>query len=793
MQPPAPGLLLLDRFMLVREIGQGGMGSVWLADDRQLGERVALKILDAQLASSPDFIALLREESRKVSQLIHPNIIRVHDFFATDEGCFISLQYLDGPTLGHRGLRAFPDIVECVLSLCDALEHAHRNGIIHRDIKPANVLCDSAGHYYLTDFGIASTVPDNAQAIRIRGGGSLPSMSPQQLDGEPASVADDIYALGALLYELLSGSPLFHPQPTPERVREEQPSALTVDKTGREIPAALMMLMMSMLDKSPGRRPAGIAAVRSVLAEVRADYPAEAAEAAEAADEVSSDSDATVIQPRRRADSNGATKSYQAAQPARIEVDKQGLPPQRVLAALGVLVVIVLGVVFLLPSVVEQRGARVTKPEIRSVPEQQEQTKETVAIDPAILAAQRVRADEVLGELLAVEAQLRSIGIERWGGEDWSAARQLAETGDTAYRERDYLAAISSHRQALDRMRLLESQAPEVFARALRDGNMALLAKNQDGAVHQFEIALAIQPGHPDAQHGLQRALRLDRVLVFMDKAAEAERSGDWQTAEFLYRQALDLDADWLAATEGLGRVREAVAVAGFESQMAVGFSAVQRQDYARARQAFGAALKIRPGNATALEALRQVDADLELKKIVALRLAARTAETAEHWPEAVRNYSEILAIDPQIEVVSRDLQRAQKRVQLADDLIQAISNVDRFYEDQMAQQATAVLQTAQSIAAPGPVLTEQITRLDGLLKIAATPVPVRFVSDNLTDVVIYKVGRLGIFTTRTIDLKPGLYQAVGTRDGYRDVRRSFRVLADGTMPPFALSCKEPI
>jgi tetratricopeptide (TPR) repeat protein len=787
MQPPAPGLLLLDRFMLVRELGQGGMGSVWLADDRQLGERVALKILDAQLASSPDFIALLREESRKASQLVHPNIIRVHEFFATDEGCFISLQYIDGPTLGHRGLRAFPDIVECALSLCDALEHAHRSGIIHRDIKPANVLCDSAGHYYLTDFGIASTVPDNAQVIRIRGGGSLPSMSPQQLDGEPASVADDIYALGALLYELLSGSPLFHPQPTPQRVREECPSALTLDKTGREIPAALIQLVMSMLDKSPGRRPAGIAAVRSVLAEVRADYPVERTH------EVSGDTDATVIQPRRRVGSDGATKQGNPAQPTRIQVDKQGLPPQMVLAALGVLVVIAIGVVFLLPSLVEQRGALVVKPQVVAVPEPNVQINDAVTIDPAILAAQRVRADEVLGELLAVEEQLRSIGIERWGGEDWSEARQLAEAGDAAYRERDYLAALSSHRQALDRMRLLESQAPEVFARALRDGDTALLAQNQNGAVHQFEIALSIQPGHPDAQHGLQRALRLDRVLAFMDKAAEAERSSDWQAAESLYRQALGLDADWLAATEGLGRVREAIAVAGFEAQMAVGFSAVQRQDYARARQAFGAALQIRPGDATALDALRQVDADLELKKIVALRLAARTAENGEHWPLAVRNYTEILAIDAQIEVVSRDLQRAQKRVQLADDLTHAIADVDRFYEDKVAQQATAILMTAQLIPAPGPVLTEQIARLDSSLKIAATPVSVRFVSDNLTNVVIYKVGRLGLFTARTIDLKPGLYQAVGNRDGYRDVRRSFRVLADGAMPSFVISCEDPI
>jgi len=274
MRRPTPGQKLSDRFTLVHELGHGGSGSVWLAEDHQLGKRVALKILATDVTESPDAVALLREECRKASQLTHPNIVRIYEFHEAEIGSFVSMQFIDGPTLGRRMPESFPDVVECALSLCDAIEHAHRSDIVHRDIKPANVLCDSSGNYYLTDFGIASAVSATARAIRIRGGGSLPSMSPQQLDGEPAAVADDIYGLGALLYEMLSGAPLFHPEPTPQRIRAERPPALSVDRSGREIPRELSALVSAMLEKHPARRPAGIAAVRSALEEIRDDFPA---------------------------------------------------------------------------------------------------------------------------------------------------------------------------------------------------------------------------------------------------------------------------------------------------------------------------------------------------------------------------------------------------------------------------------------------------------------------------------------------------------------------------------------
>jgi len=136
---------------------------------------------------------------------------------------------------------------------------------------------------------------------------------------------------------------------------------------------------------------------------------------------------------------------------------------------------------------------------------------------------------------------------------------------------------------------------------------------------------------------------------------------------------------------------------------------------------------------------------------------------------------------------------RSQQRLDLHQKLIYEIGHPERFNEDNIWNAAKRLLERARATPEPGVVLSAQMKQLDELLKIASVPVPVNFQSDNLTDVAIYKVGSLGSFLNRTVDLKPGAYVAVGTRDGYRDVRRSFTVEANGNTQPVVLSCEDAI
>ena len=791
MQGLVVGLTLAERFTLIRQLGKGGMGEIWLADDQQLHEQVALKLLTSPDHQSGAFVNLLRQECRKARSLVHPNIVRVYDFHTFqsegDEQYFISMQYIDGVTLINSRAAEFQVITDQVLMVCDALEYAHRAGIIHRDIKTSNVLCDRNGVCYLTDFGIATAIADDDRSPDLRGGGSLPGMSPQQVAGAPATVADDIYALGALFYELLSGQPLFHPGVTPERIRAEEPPLLTLDGTGQAIPKPLILVVKAMLDKSPVRRPAGVGAVRAVLEEIKADYPAtkrSGLTAENAADE-------DLIRPvarRARLESKRSDKTRSASsRPPRTE--ERTHSARWVYGGLGVLLFVALGVIFFLPRVVQQRGPILEPREKLST----EAPAGPTGPDPGESLAQRQIADEVLGELLIVDDRLRAAGVDLWGGARWSDARALTEAGDGSYRARDYAGALQSYRQALTGMELIELRIPETLAAYLRDGAAAFEAGNQEDAIRNYEIAMAIDGGNTDARTGLERAMHLDQVLTLMSQAVDLEQSGQPEQARALYKDVLNQDPAWQAAREGAARTGKLLARTAYETQMATGFSALAAEDFSRARSAFRAALDTRPGDDDASTALQQVDAEERVQKIIDIQKTALVAERQENWILAAEHYEAILRIDPTVASAQKNLKRSRGRIELSDQLDYQIAHADRFNDDQAAQAANQLLERARSNQPPGPVLSAQIAQLTVLLRVAAIPVPVEFRSDDLTEVVIYKVGRLGTFLNRTLDLKPGSYVAVGSREGYRDVRRNFRIAADGNMQSIVLICEEPI
>jgi serine/threonine protein kinase/tetratricopeptide (TPR) repeat protein len=792
MQGLVAGLTLAERFTLIRQLGTGGMGEIWLADDQQLHEQVALKLLNSPEHQSDTFVDLLRQECSKARGLVHPNIVRIYDFHSSAIGSdalfFISMQYVDGETLVASRAAAFQLITAQVLMVCDALEYAHRAGIIHRDIKASNVLCDRNGVCYLTDFGIATALADDHRLADLRGGGSLPAMSPQQVAGLQATVADDIYSLGALLYELLSGEPLFHPDVTKDRIRTETPAVLSLDGTQQTIPQPLVLLVQAMLDKSPERRPAGVGAVRAVLEELRADYPVKQRPPPSAE---STDGD-DLIRPvarRARIDSKPTEKSRSVAS-RRPQSDAKKHSARWVYGGFGALLLIALGVIFFLPSIVQERGPVVVVPAERAPAEM---PSGPAGPDPGESLAQREIADEVLGDLLVIDDRLRAAGVDLWGGTDWSDVRALTELGDESYRARDYAGALDSYRQALTDMELIELRIPEMLATYLRQGAAAFEAGKQEAAISNFEIAIAIDGDNTEARKGLRRAMRLDRVLVLMSQAIELEQSGQPEQARSLYKEALTLDPAWQEAQEGFARTGNLLARTAYETQMAAGYSALAAEDFVRARTGFRAALNTRPGDADASTALRQVDAEERLRKIIDIQKQAMAAEQDENWTLAASEYEAILNVDSTVASAQQNLLRSRGRIELHEQLENEISHADRFNDDQVAQAASRLLERARSAGQPGPVLLSQIARLTVLLRVAAIPIPVEFRSDELTEVVIYKVGRLGAFLTKTLELKPGSYVAVGSRQGYRDVRRDFLIAADGSKQSIVLICEEPI
>ncbi len=203
------GELIADRYELEELVGSGGMSSVYRAHDRLLERSVALKILHEQYTRDEDYVERFRREARSVAQLAHPNIVTVIDRGEQDGRQFIVFEYVDGENLKELLEREGPlpvhEVIELGLQVARGLSFAHENGLVHRDVKPQNVLLDGDGRAKVTDFGIARSLDVDGMTITGTIMGTSNYIAPEQAQGQPVDEQTDVYSLGCVLYELLTG------------------------------------------------------------------------------------------------------------------------------------------------------------------------------------------------------------------------------------------------------------------------------------------------------------------------------------------------------------------------------------------------------------------------------------------------------------------------------------------------------------------------------------------------------------------------------------------------------------
>jgi len=262
------GTKLFGRFTLQKVLGRGGMGVVWLARDERLDRLVALKLIPEAVIFDASAQEDLKRETRKSLLLTHPNIVRIFDFIEDERSAGISMEYVDGATLSYLRVQKAAKCFEVdelrpwLSSLCDALGYAHSSAqLVHRDLKPANLMVNSKSELKVTDFGIACTLRDSMSYVSVRtSSGTLNYMSPQQMLGEDPASSDDIYALGATLYELLSSKPPFHGGDVASQVREVTAPLIAHRRSkfqivGQPIPKYWEETIAACLAKDPARRP----------------------------------------------------------------------------------------------------------------------------------------------------------------------------------------------------------------------------------------------------------------------------------------------------------------------------------------------------------------------------------------------------------------------------------------------------------------------------------------------------------------------------------------------------------
>lgn len=256
-------------------LGSGGMATVYRGFDQNLNRAVAIKVLSTTAAAQPGFADRFRQEARLIARLRHPNIVQVYDFGVQDELVYMVQELLPGPTLAARlqeyAARNQPmprrEIVMVLRQLAAALDAAHDAGIIHRDVKPSNALYNADGGLVLTDFGIAkSTLGDGTRTQTGELLGTPIYLSPEQARGEPLTPASDIYTLGVVLYELISGRPPFD-GPTPLGIvfKHLQEAPPPLQPLRASLPPAVEAVVQRALAKEPGQRyPTADALVRAL-------------------------------------------------------------------------------------------------------------------------------------------------------------------------------------------------------------------------------------------------------------------------------------------------------------------------------------------------------------------------------------------------------------------------------------------------------------------------------------------------------------------------------------------------
>ena len=203
-----PGQVISDRYLLEEKLGGGGMGEVWKALDQRLQRRVAMKLMAPQFVDDPEFLVRFLREAQSIARISHPNVVSILDFGESDDKPFLVMEHVPGrPLSAATGAPMDPDKAKAIIAqAADAAGAAHAEGIVHRDIKPANILITDEGRAKLVDFGIASV--ENVERITATGTtiGSPHYISPEQASGETATPRSDVYALGVVLFELLTGT-----------------------------------------------------------------------------------------------------------------------------------------------------------------------------------------------------------------------------------------------------------------------------------------------------------------------------------------------------------------------------------------------------------------------------------------------------------------------------------------------------------------------------------------------------------------------------------------------------------
>lgn len=728
-----------NRYTLLAKVGAGNEGEVWQARDHERGIDIAVKMLKVEPAHRRAARAALEREYAIASQFDHPFVLKVYAPQRDGETVFLPMEYAAGGDARSLRRRSYLEIVPVLLEVAEALMHVHARGYLHGDLKPGHVLFDAEGHVRLADFGLTSRAlpPARAQGSAR----SQVTTSPQPLRRRPPAVADDIFSFGALACELLTGHPprFVRRGPGPGTHRR----AVFRIEPARPAPARLIALVGSLLAKQPRRRPQSM---REVVKQLEAAL------------------DDTLAFDTRGTDDVGHGPSAQTSSTATTVAD---------------------------PSSGERRG----EPEYSS--EHPAASGGPLGAMPGPIRAVREEASSGLhaaldGDSESMHAQAPS-GWARRAPPHASRGRWVLAVVVVAILSGITVSLlhpsprVGRHlRTSLTRLR--QSGPQEVFGEIM-DRLSGLL-----GAVHPRAAPMGGRPaGRADvsgAPGNAERDAKVRDALQRFDarlRALAARGAIEWAGPAYL--EVSRLGAEALGANEAgnptlarrklahaqrallaIERVapraiaarRRARTYDAMRRALLAGMTAEIRHDRPRATAEFRRVLRLDPGNAVALAGLRRTQ-----------RLHGAPEQRARALRHSLLDVSRRV---PDAHVANDVAARAPFEARLDRQIRALTARPSELQSTTLRSEAKALLREEQATPAPSTALRRLAAKLAVLVAQYSRTVHVALLSDDRTRVQIARIGWLGRFWHRDIDLLPGEYTVIGTRAGYREVRRTVTV-----------------
>ena len=401
--------------------------------------------------------------------------------------------------------------------------------------------------------------------------------------------------------------------------------------------------------------------------------------------------------------------------------------------------------------------------------------------------------EEIHTSLFSIKTQAESENITEWAPEQYKAALEIEKRGDQFFKNNEFTKSGTAYRNAVNAIKTILESKNQLFETSLKQATAALEDGHGKDAQQLFRTALAIDPASNKASVGIQRAETIEQVTRLYNDALSLKQAGKLDEAKTTLMKLLAEDPYYLPGKQQLEHVSIAIKDHAFAEEMSLFFAALETGQFQMAEQSIIKLKNLRKEDPEVFQAEKMLSAERESSRIHSLQEKAASLIEKEQWREALAVYNQVITIAPEALFAVNGKIEATRRLELDINLTTAIGNPRWLQDVSHREQAQKLLNYANTIQPQPPHLASQTATLEKLIEFAATPVSVTIDSDNMTEITIYHLGRIGHFYSQQFILTPGTYTVTGSKAGFQDIRLTIEVDPKKTINRFHIQCKVPI